>query len=325
MLPESYEEIGKKFTEYEFKPGVSLKLKQKKATAVISTDELLANPAFDAKFKVKKAGKFQVGFAEGKPAITLEPKFNKIKSELVINPLENTFVFSMKRKLKKMKSKVVVGFDSAEQAPSLELIPKFKVNGIKINANLLFKKPVEGCPPVIFTGQARVKKVQFCTCFNEEEKEYRAAAFAKIAKKIHAGALFHFQPEQEKILKAVDIFTKAKHKGHKAAVIATVLGESPVVKFNAKGKFSKQCKYGLNAVYNKDINADFGIKADLKKMDLRLILKAAKEAEKPITTGLIGQAKFKVKKIGKAKVGLSIPTIAESKEINYFVNLKVKD
>lgn len=322
MEPIKYEKLGKKFTEIEFKPGVAVTLKQKKAECVLSVDEKIENPALSAEFKVKKAGKAIVGFAEGKPQISIIPKLDKIKTELTINPLENTFVFSTKKKIKKMKTKAIFGFDSAKLAPSLLLMPKFKVNKMKVHAGILLKKPEEGLPPVLFDAQAKIKKVNFVACFDEESKEYQAGVFAKIAKKLHAGALFHFQPTQENLLASIDLYSKLKYKGHKAGLIVSSLQTG---KFNAQGKLGKKVKYGLNVNYDKDINGSFGIKADLKKMDLNLVLKATKEAEKEITPGLLGEAKFKIKKLGKAKVGLSIPNLSDAKEINYFVNLKIKD
>lgn len=324
MNPDSYKKIGQKLTKLEYQPGFAVTLKYKKTKTTASCDEEFATPALTSEFKVKKVGKIQCGFKDGKPQLIFSPKLEKLDAKLDFNAIDNSFLFEYAKKVKPINSLVTIKYDSAKNEPSVLIQPKFKLNKINFDANLLFKKPVENCPPVIFQAHAAYKKLFLCSCFNEEEKEYRAAAFAKLFKGIHAGALLHFDPLAEKQMKAVDVFAKYSFKKGKIAAITTLLGEKPVVMVNAKAKVGKKAKIGINTVYGETITGDFGVKADLKKFKLNLIVNAKKESDE-ISEGLIAQTAFKVKKVGKAKVGVAIPSIQEAQKAHLFVNLKIKD
>lgn len=324
MNPDSYNKIGKKITQIEFHPGFAFDLKCKKTKALVACDEQLDNPRICSEFKVKKIGKVQIGFEEGKPSLVLMPKLNKIDCNLAFNALENTFQFSYQRKLKAIKSLCTVAYDSQKKEASLLVQPKFKVNKIKFDASLLLKKPVEGCPPIIYQGHAEYKNIFLCTCFHEETKEFRVAAFAKLLKNVRAGVLAHIDPHQEKALKAIDLYGKLCFKQGKVGVIGTVLGETPVVKVNAKSKLAKKVKGGVNVVYDKAITADVGLKAKLKKVGLNLVYNLKQESD-VLNHGLTAQTKFKVKNIGKAKLGVQVPTLVGQPEPHFSVLLKIKD
>ena len=295
MEPKNYEEIGNAQLNLNVKKGYSIAYKDSSMDLIVNTNEQLAEPGFQGKFKLTP-GTVDCCIPSGsnKFDIKLLPDLSAHGAKLTIFPMKNgNFDFSIRQSCSKLGISAEAAYSSEKKTVNATIEPKFNFNGLQFSSILNF--PGKECCGLPFHGRFRFdyKNVGLRFCLCTEKSEHRYGIFTDLKfMKIGSTVMLN-----EKKIKELRIFTLGTFKNLTTSIISQVLGERsleirsvlPFVCGKVKGSIAckSQCSFGEKIKHQ----STFGIDLHCTKIHTKIVGSCNGQVQGIVETDLFSGAK----------------------------------